>query len=40
MESKAKKLLKMFGISEIAGKYPAEISGGQKQSKAVIGAFL
>ena len=40
MESKAKKLLKMFGISEIAGKYPAEISGGQKQRTAVARALM
>ena len=40
MESKAKKLLKMFGISEIAGKYPAEISRGQKQRTAVARALM
>ena len=40
MESKSKKLLKMFGISEIAGKYPAEISGGQKQRTAVARALM
>ena len=40
MESKAKKLLKIFGISEIAGKYPAEISGGQKQQTAVARALM
>lgn len=40
MESKAKKLLKMFGISEIADKYPAEISGGQKQRTAVARALM
>ena len=40
MESKAKKLLKMFGLSEIADKYPAEISGGQKQRTAVARALM
>ena len=39
METKAKKLLKLFGISEIADKYPAEISGGQKQRTAVARAL-
>lgn len=40
MEAKAKKLLKLFGISEIADKYPAEISGGQKQRTAVARALM
>ena len=40
MEKKAKKLLKMFGIWEIADKYPAEISGGQKQRTAVARALM
>lgn len=40
MEAKAAKLLHMFGISEIAGKYPAEISGGQKQRTAVARALM
>lgn len=40
METKAKKLLKMFGIEEIADKYPAEISGGQKQRVAVARALM
>lgn len=40
METKAKKLLKLFGISEIADKYPAEISGGQKQRTAVARALM
>lgn len=40
METKAKKLLKMFGIEEIAGKFPAEISGGQKQRVAVARALM
>lgn len=40
METKAKKLLKMFGIEEIADKFPAEISGGQKQRVAVARALM
>ena len=40
MEAKAQKLLKMFGISEIADKYPSEISGGQKQRTAVARALI
>jgi len=40
MEAKAKKLLSMFGIEDIAGKYPAEISGGQKQRTAVARAIM
>ena len=40
MEKKAKGLLKMFGISEIANKFPAEISGGQKQRTAVARALM
>lgn len=40
METKAKKLLKLFGISEIADKYPSEISGGQKQRTAVARALM
>lgn len=40
MEAKAAKLLKMFGIQEISGKYPAEISGGQKQRTAVARALM
>lgn len=40
MEEKAGKLLRMFGISEIADKYPAEISGGQKQRTAVARALM
>ena len=30
----------MFGIRDIAGKYPAEISGGQKQRTAVARALM
>lgn len=40
MEGKARKLLDMFGIRQIAGKYPAEISGGQKQRTAVARAMM
>ena len=40
MEAKAKKLLSMFGIEEIANKYPAEISGGQKQRTAVARSLM
>lgn len=40
MEEKAKALLKMFGILDIADKYPAEISGGQKQRTAVARALM
>lgn len=40
MEEKAKALLKMFGIFDIADKYPAEISGGQKQRTAVARALM
>lgn len=40
MEEKAKKLLDMFGIRDIAEKYPAEISGGQKQRTAVARAMM
>lgn len=40
MEKKADKLLGMFGIRDIAGKYPAEISGGQKQRTAVARALM
>lgn len=40
MEKRAAALLKMFGISQIADKYPAEISGGQKQRTAVARALM
>lgn len=40
MEAKARKLLGMFDIAEIAGKYPTEISGGQKQRTAVARALM
>lgn len=40
MEKKAKGLLKMFGIAEIVNKFPAEVSGGQKQRTAVARALM
>lgn len=40
MEKKAKALMNLFGIGEIADKYPAEISGGQKQRTAVARALM
>lgn len=40
MEKKVVSLLKMFGIQEIANKYPGEISGGQKQRTAVARALM
>ncbi len=40
MEEKAEGLLKMFDIASIRNKYPAEISGGQKQRTAVARALM
>lgn len=40
MEKKAEGLLKLFGIDAIAKKYPAEVSGGQKQRTAVARALM
>lgn len=40
MEKKAQSLLDLFGIGEIKDKYPAEISGGQKQRTAVARALM
>lgn len=40
MEAKAKKFCKLFGIEKIMGKYPAEISGGEKQRTAVARALM
>lgn len=40
IEKKVVSLLKMFGIQEIANKYPGEISGGQKQRTAVARALM
>lgn len=40
MELRANELLKLFGISQIKDKYPAEISGGEKQRAAVARAMM
>lgn len=40
MEKKASQLLSIFGIDGIKDKYPAEISGGQKQRTAVARALM
>lgn len=40
MEKKATNLLKMFDIDRIGNKYPAEISGGQKQRTAVARSLI
>ena len=40
MEEKARKLCKAFGIEKIQEKYPAEISGGEKQRTAVARAMM
>lgn len=40
MQDKANKLLDIFGIKEIADKYPVEISGGQKQRVAVARSLM
>ncbi len=39
MERNTKTLLSLFGISEIADKYPAEVSGGQKQRTSIARAL-
>ncbi|MDO4295042.1 MAG: ABC transporter ATP-binding protein [bacterium] len=39
MEQNTKKLLSVFGIEEIAEKYPAEVSGGQKQRTSIARAL-
>ncbi len=36
MEEKAKNICRLFGIEKIMEKYPAEISGGEKQRTAVL----
>ena len=40
MEAKAHNLMELFDITDIADKYPAEISGGQKQRTAVARALM
>lgn len=40
MEAKAAKLCRLFGIDRIMDKYPAEISGGEKQRTAVARALM
>ncbi|MDO4546323.1 MAG: ABC transporter ATP-binding protein [Bacillota bacterium] len=40
METKAKNICSMFGINSIMSKYPAEISGGEKQRTAVARALM
>lgn len=40
MEAKAKNICKLFGIEKIMEKYPAEISGGEKQRTAVARALM
>lgn len=39
IEQNTKKLLSVFGIGEIAEKYPAEVSGGQKQRASIARAL-
>lgn len=40
METKARKFCSLFGIEKIMEKYPAEISGGEKQRTAVARALM
>ena len=40
MEAKAEKLCRLFGIEKIRNKYPAEISGGEKQRTAVARSLI
>lgn len=40
MEESADHLCQMFGISHIRGKYPAEVSGGERQRTAVARALI
>ena len=40
MEAKSEKLCELFGIRKIMDKYPAEISGGEKQRTAVARAIM
>ena len=39
-ETMADRLCNLFGIAQIAGKYPAEISGGERQRTAVARALI
>lgn len=39
MEQDTEKLLSLFGITDIANKYPAEVSGGQKQRASIARAL-
>ncbi len=40
MEEKAKNICRLFGIEKIMDKYPAEVSGGEKQRAAVARALM
>lgn len=40
MEAKAEKLCRLFGIDKVMRKYPAEISGGEKQRTAVARSLM
>lgn len=40
MEESAERLCQMFGISHIQSKYPAEVSGGERQRTAVARALI
>ena len=40
MEAKSENLCSLFGINKIMDKYPAEISGGEKQRTAVARALI
>ena len=40
MEEKARNICRLFGIEKIMDKYPAEISGGEKQRTAVARALM
>ena len=39
-EALADRLLRLFGITHIAGKYPAEVSGGERQRTAVARSLI
>ncbi len=40
MEERARNICRLFGIEKIMGKYPAEISGGERQRTAVARALM